>query len=47
MRRCADRVRGDMVCLGAPFDFYAAGRGYDDFFPTSDAQVCALPEAHQ
>jgi putative phosphoribosyl transferase len=34
----------ELVCVIAPEPFYAIGLWYEDFAPTSDAEVCALLE---
>lgn len=40
LRKKAD----DLVCVSTPESFFAIGQFYDNFLPTSDAEVCALVE---
>jgi len=40
LRKKAD----DLVCVSMPASFFAIGQFYDNFLPTSDAEVCALVE---
>jgi len=40
LRKKAD----DLVCVSMPVSFFAIGQFYENFLPTSDAEVCALVE---
>jgi putative phosphoribosyl transferase len=48
-RRACDALRRHvdaLVCASMPEPFYAVGQGYEDFWPTSDEEVCRLLAAN-